>query len=181
RRIEAQTGKGAIAYVRELERELAEAGALVKARRGELGGKVHKLLERQKELSREIEALQKKLVAGSSRDLTADAQKIGDVTFLGTVVELGDPKGLRELADQLKDKLSPAVVLLGAKAGDKAILACSVSKEITDRFHAGNLIREAAQVVGGGGGGRPDFAQAGGSDPDKLSDAVGVVYRHASA
>ena len=177
RRIEAQTGAGAIAYVRELERELGEAGALVKARRGELTEKVQKLLERQKELTREIEALQKKLVAGSSRDITADAQKIGDVTFLGTVVELADPKGLRELADQLKDKLSPAVVLLGAKAGDKAILACSVSKELTSRFHAGNLIREAAQVVGGGGGGRPDFAQAGGSDPEKLADAVGLVYR----
>ncbi len=103
------------------------------------------------------------------------------MTFLGTTVDIGDAKALRELADQLRDKLAPAVVLLGAQSGDKAILACSVSKDITDRFHAGNLVREAAQMVGGGGGGRPDFAQAGGSDPTKLPDAVGLVYRQAAA
>ncbi|MCZ7682345.1 MAG: alanine--tRNA ligase-related protein [Sandaracinaceae bacterium] len=181
RRIEAQTGAGAIAYVREAERELGEASALLKAKRGELPERVQKLIEKNKELQREIEQLQKKLVSGSTRDLTADAKKVGDVTFLGTTVDIGDAKALRELADQLRDKLAPAVILLGAKSGDKAILACSVSKEITDRFHAGNLVREAAQVVGGGGGGRPDFAQAGGSDPTKLSDAVGVVYRQAEA
>lgn len=181
RRIEAQTGPGAIAYIRELERELAQASALVKARRGELPDRVQKLLDKQKELTREIEALQKKLVSGSSRDLTADAQRVGDVTLLGTTVELTDPKALRELADQLKDKLAPAVVLLGAKVGKKAILACSVSKDITDRFHAGNLVRQAAQMVGGGGGGRPDFAQAGGSQPEKLADAVRVVYDQGSA
>jgi alanyl-tRNA synthetase len=181
RRIEAQTGPGALAYVREVERELSEVAALLKVKRGEVSERVQKLLEKQKELVREIEQLQRKLVQGSSRDLTADAKNVGGITFLGTTVDLGDAKALRELADQLRDKLAPAVVLLGAKSGDKAILACSVSKEITDRFHAGNLIREAAQVVGGGGGGRPDFAQAGGSDPEKLAEAVGVVYRHASA
>ncbi|MBX3275850.1 MAG: alanine--tRNA ligase [Sandaracinaceae bacterium] len=178
RRIEAQTGTGALAFVRELERELGEAGALLKAKRGEAPDRVQKLLERNKELSRELAQLQKRLVSGSAGgDLTAGAQRLGEVTLLGTTVELGDGKALREMADQLRDKLAPAVILLGAAAGGKALLACSVSKELTDRFHAGNLIRDAASVVGGGGGGRPDFAQAGGKDPSKLDEAVKLVYR----
>ncbi len=179
RRIEAQTGTGALSFMREVEREVAEAGALLKAKRGELPERVSKLVDKNKELAREIEQLQKKLVSGSTQDLTAGAKKIGDVTFLGTVIDISDPKALREVADQLRDKLAPAVVLVGAKAGEKAVLACSVSKDVVGRFHAGNIVKEAAQVVGGGGGGRPDFAQAGGSDPGKLAEAVEVVYRHA--
>ncbi len=176
RRIEAQTGTGAIAHAREVERELSDTAALLKAKRGELPDRVQKLLDRNKELQREIEQLQRKLMSGSTRDLTADAKKVGDVTLLGTTVDIGDPKALRELADQLRDKLAPAVVLLGAQSGDKALLACSVSKEVTDRYHAGDLIKQAAARVGGGGGGRPDFAQAGGSDPSKLPEAVGILY-----
>jgi alanyl-tRNA synthetase len=177
RRIEAQTGRGALAHVRETERELAEAGAKLKARRGETPDKVQRLLERHKELTREIEKLQRQLVSGQATDLTEGAEKVGEVTLLGTTVDIGDGKGLREMADQLRDKLAPAVVLLGVESGGKALLACSVSKEITDRYHAGNLVKEAASVVGGGGGGRPDFAQAGGKDPTRLGEAVRTVYR----
>ncbi len=178
RRIEAQTGTGALAFVRETERELGEAGALLKAKRGEAPQRVQKLLDRNKELQKELAQLQRKIVSGSTgADLTADKKMLGEVTLLGTTVELGDGAALREMADQLRDKLAPAVILLGADAGGKALLACSVSGSITDRFHAGNLIREAASVVGGGGGGRPDFAQAGGKDPSKLGDAVKTVYR----
>jgi alanyl-tRNA synthetase len=179
RRIEAQTGTGALAYVREMERELGETSAMVKARRGETPDRVQKLLSTNRELQKEIEQLRQKLVSGSTQDLTADARKVDGVTFLGTTVDLSDGKALRELADQLRDKLAPAVVLLGADAGGKALLACSVSKDLTDRFHAGNLVKQAAQLVGGGGGGRPDFAQAGGKDPSKLGDAVATVYAHA--
>ncbi|HJL19180.1 MAG TPA: alanine--tRNA ligase [Sandaracinaceae bacterium LLY-WYZ-13_1] len=181
RRIEAQTGTGALDVVREMERELVEAGALVKAKRGETPDRVKKLLDTNRELQRELEQLRQKLVSGSTQDLTADAKKVGDVTFLGTTVDIGDGKALRELADQLRDKLAPAVVMLGADAKGKALLACSVSKEITERFHAGNLVKEAAQLVGGGGGGRPDFAQAGGKDPSKLAEAVRTVYGAARA
>jgi alanyl-tRNA synthetase len=178
RRIEAQTGMGALRFVRDMERELTDAAALLKAKRGEIADRVQRLLEANKALQKEIEQQKKKLVRGSTQDLTADARKVGDVTFLGTTVDISDGKALRELADQLRDKLAPAVILLGADAGGKALLACSVSKEITDRFHAGNLIRDAAQIVGGGGGGRPDFAQAGGKDPSKLGEAVDLVYRN---
>ena len=177
RRIEAQTGTGAVRFVRALEHELGETGAMIKAKRGETPARVQKLLDRNKELQKEIEQLQRQLVSGNAGDLTADAKKLGDVTILGTTVDIGDGRALREMADQLRDKLAPAVVLLGANAKGKALLACSVSKDVTDRFHAGNLIKEAASIVGGGGGGRPDFAQAGGKDPSKLGDAVKSVYR----
>ncbi len=179
RRIEAQTGTGALAYIRATEHELGQTSAMVKAKRGETPLRVQKLLDRNKELQKEVARLQKKLVTGGAAvgDLTADKKMLGDVTLLGATVDIGDGRGLREMADQLRDKLAPAVILLGADANGKALLACSVSKEIVDRFHAGKLIKEAAGVVGGGGGGRPDFAQAGGRDPSKLGEAVQTVYR----
>jgi alanyl-tRNA synthetase len=178
RRIEALTGLGALQWVRGVERELGETAALLKAAPSQAKEKVEKLLATQKELQREIERLQHKLVEGrGGSDLTASAREQAGVRVLGTVVDLGDAKALRELADQLRDKLAPAVVLLGSttKAG-KAILACSVSKEVTDRWKAGEIVKQAAAVVGGGGGGRPDFAQAGGNDPTRLREAVETVY-----
>jgi alanyl-tRNA synthetase len=97
---------------------------------------------------------------------------------LGATVEIGDPGALREMADQLRDKLAPAVVLLGSpsKDGKKALLVCSVSKALTDRFRAGSIVKAAASIVGGSGGGRADFAQAGGPDPSRLNEAVNKVY-----
>jgi alanyl-tRNA synthetase len=91
---------------------------------------------------------------------------------------LGDAGALREMADQLRDKLAPAVILLGSpsKDGKKALLVCSVSKGLTKRFRAGDIVKAAASIVGGNGGGRPDFAQAGGPDASKIEDAVRQVY-----
>ena len=178
RRIEAATGKNAIAHVRKLESELRHTAELVKAPGLEPSDRVQRLVERERALQKEIESLKRKLVSGGSRDFAADAREVGGVRVLGAIVPVGDPKALRELADQLRDKLAPAVVLLGTEGVDgKALLACSVSKDVTDRFRAGDIVREAAQIVGGGGGGRPDFAQAGGSDASKLDDAVQSVYR----
>ncbi len=182
RRIEAATGWNALRHVRGMERELRETAGLVKAPPLEPRDKVERLVEQHKSLQKEIESLQRKLVQGGTRDLTADAREIDGVRVLGANVPVGDPKALRELADQLRDRLSPAVVLLGTEAKEgKALLACSVSKDVTDRFRAGDIVREAARVVGGGGGGRPDFAQAGGQDASKLDEAVQVVYRLAGA
>jgi alanyl-tRNA synthetase len=177
RRIEAATGRNAVRHIREMERELAETAALVKAPPMHPKEKVQRLLEHQRELSREIERLKRKLASGEARDLTADAKEIAGVRLLGVRVDIGDAKALRELADQLRDKLAPAAILLGTEAqGGRALLACSVSREVTDRFNAGEIVRRAATVVGGGGGGRPDFAQAGGSDPSKLDEAVRTIY-----
>ncbi|HKU41030.1 MAG TPA: alanine--tRNA ligase [Polyangiales bacterium] len=177
RRIEAATGMNALAYTIELGRELNKAAELLKSSPREIGDKLDKLLSQRKELQREIEQLKRKLVAGGSGDLTANARKLGDFTALGVIVDVADPAALRELADKLRDKLAPAVVVLGAKAAeDKVVLVCTVSKELTGRFKAGALIKEIAAVAGGSGGGRPDFAQAGGTQVGKLDEAVQSVY-----
>ncbi len=179
RRIEAATGLNALSHLRQQRGLLREAATQLKARPEEAPARIGKLLEGQRALQKEIERLQKELVSGGgATDLTADAQEIAGVTVLGTTVPSVDGKALREMADQLRDKLAPAIVLLGAPSqdGKKAQLVCSVSKDVTARFRAGDIVKAAAEVVGGRGGGRPDFAQAGGADPSKLGDAVKRVY-----
>ena len=121
--------------------------------------------------------MKQKIIGGGSGDLSREAKEIGGVKVLGAVVDIGDPGALREMADQLRDKLAPAVVMLGTEAkGGKALLVCTVSRDLVERHQAGRFIKEAAGVVGGGGGGRADFAQAGGSDPTRLAEAVERVY-----
>ena len=177
RRIEALTGTGALLHVRAIERELGKAAALLKGSPSQTAEKVEHLLGSVKEKNKEIEELKRKLMQGGTGDLTKDAKEQAGVRVLGAVVDLGDAKALRELADQLRDKLAPAVILLGTPTKDgRALLACSVSKDALDRFKAGDIVKDAAAIVGGGGGGRPDFAQAGGNDPEKLAEAVARVY-----
>jgi len=182
RRIEASTGLNALGYLRRVEGELGQTAGMLKTTPEHAHEKVERLLEQQREQQREIERLQKELMQGGSRDLTSGAKEVDGFRVLGATVDLGDAKALREMADQLRDKLQPAVVMLGSKNKQgKALLVCSVSKELTGRVKAGDLIRESASIVGGGGGGRPDFAQAGGPDADKLEDAVQRVYASVQA
>jgi alanyl-tRNA synthetase len=178
RRIEATTGLNALGHLRRVESELTGAAALLKAPASKLRDRVERLLEQQKESQREIERLKRSLMSGDSADLSAEAREVDGVRVLGATVELGDAGALREMADQLRDKLAPAVILLGStsKDGKKALLVCSVSKDLVGRFRAGDIVKAAAMVVGGNGGGRPDFAQAGGPDPSKLGEAVAKVY-----
>jgi len=183
RRIEATTGLNALRHLRRVELELSGTASLFKAPVQQVRDRVERLLEQQKESHREIERLKRSLMSGDSSDLSADAREVDGAHVLGATVELGDASALREMADQLRDKLAPAVILLGSvsKDGKKALLVCSVSKALTDRFRAGEIVKAAASVVGGNGGGRPDFAQAGGPDPSKLAEAVTKVYEIAGA
>ena len=102
---------------------------------------------------------------------------IDGITILATRVDGLDDKGLREMADSLRDRIKSGVVVLGAAQGDRAILLAAVTKDLTARYHAGNIIKQLAPLVGGGGGGRPDFAQAGGKDPSKLDDALAAARK----
>jgi len=183
RRIEASTGLNALGHLRRVESELTGAASLLKSPATQLRDRVERLLEQQKESQREIERLKRSLMSGDSADLSASAREIDGARVLGATVELGDAGALREMADQLRDKLAPAVILLGSpsKDGKKALLVCSVSKDLTGRFRAGDIVKAAAGIVGGNGGGRPDFAQAGGPDPSRLEDAVQAVYAIAGA
>ena len=178
RRSEATTGLNALRHLRSVESEVSSTAALLKAPAQQLHDRVERLLEQQKEFQREIERLKRSIMSGDSADLSADAREVDGARVLGATVDIGDAGALREMADQLRDKLAPAVILLGSpsKDGKKAMLVCSVSKALTDRFRAGDIVKVAASVVGGNGGGRPDFAQAGGPDPSKLVEAVGKVY-----
>ena len=172
RRIEAFTGEGALDMINGYEARLKEIGALIRGSADDAVDKVKRLLERQKELEKEIAKLRGELEKDRLPELLAKQQSVGAVKVLIAQVDGVDGKQLRDIADQVKDKLGSAVVVL-ASASDGAVnLVASVGKDLTKKFHAGNIIKELAGMVGGGGGGRPDFAQAGGKEPAKIAAAL---------
>ncbi|GFO59160.1 alanine--tRNA ligase [Geomonas silvestris] len=176
RRIEAQTGMGALAVVHALEDEQRVIATLVKAEAGAVVDRVDKLVAAQRELSREIETLQGRLNATKSADLIQQVREVGGVKILSVKVD-GDPKGLRELSDTLKEKLGSGILVLGTADGVKANLLVAVTPDLTSRFKAGDLIKAIAPIVGGNGGGKPELAQAGGSKPENLAEALEAVYK----
>jgi alanyl-tRNA synthetase len=176
RRIEAVTGTGAVRFVQEMEKEQNKLAGLVKAEGGGILDRVERILVRQKELQREVETLQAQLNAGKSADMLAGVREIGGVKALAAEVEVDDVRKLRELADSLKDRLGSGILALGANIGGKATLLVTVSSDLVPRFSAGSLIREMAPIIGGSGGGKPEMAQAGGSNPERLAEALGKLY-----
>ncbi|MCE1227046.1 MAG: alanine--tRNA ligase, partial [Geobacteraceae bacterium] len=177
RRIEGATGFNALHFVRRLEGERQTVAELLKSDSSKLVDRVEKLMERQRELQREVEALQGKLNASQSVALHSLAQEVAGVTLLSAQVEVPDIKALRDMADQLRDKLGSGVVALGAELDGKANLLVTVTKDLTDRFKAGELVAKLAPIVGGRGGGKPELAQAGGSQPEKLAEALAAVAK----
>ena len=168
RRIEALTGKEALLHVQKAEEELKKAAGLFKANPLELVDRTDKLFKHTKELEKEIEALKGKLASKDSGDLLSQAREIGGVKVLAVEVSIADVKTLRDFGDKLRDKMASGIILLGSKAGEKALLLCMVTKDLTGKYSAGSIIKELAPLVGGSGGGRPDMAQAGGTQPDNL-------------
>jgi alanyl-tRNA synthetase len=177
RRIEAATGMNALSHVRKLESELVHAGEKLKSGPLQVSDAVDRVLASQQKLKKELAEVKQQLLSGGSVDLAAQAKDRGDFRVLGAVVDLPDADAMRSYADQLKDKLAPAVVVLGsAQQKGKVAIVCAVSKELTKRFQAGAIVKQCAALVGGSGGGRPDFAMAGGTQADKLEEAVALVY-----
>ncbi|WP_449244218.1 alanine--tRNA ligase [Desulfobacca acetoxidans] len=181
RRIEAVCGAAALRYLQEESQELSAVGQRLKAGKGEILARLDKLLQRQRELEKEVEALQGQLAAARSGDLLERVRHVDGVKVLALEVDVADPKGLRDFADKLKDRLQSGVIILGSGRGDKAMLITVVTKDLTDRLHAGKIVGELAARLGGKGGGRPDMAQAGGPAkeklPEVLSEAYGVVAK----
>jgi alanyl-tRNA synthetase len=175
RRIEALTGQGAIQYIRKLEGALKKAANLLKTNPLDLSERMEKLLKQQRDLEKEIESFKGKLAAKDSSDLLSQVKEIKGIRALAVQVDVTDAKTLRDFGDKLRDRLQSGIVLLGSKSGDKAMLLCLVTKDLTNRFHAGNIIKEIAPIVGGSGGGRPDMAQAGGQNPQNLAKALGKL------
>jgi alanyl-tRNA synthetase len=195
RRIEGATGMNALAYVRQLEGSIKTAAKLVKAGPNDLPEKIEKLIDDAKKADKELAEAKRKLAfggggatsaggaaAGGSAggggldDLAAKAKELPFGKVLAAKVDVPDGAMLRELAEKLRDKLGNAIVLLGSVSGPKAQLVCTVSKSLTDKFKAGDLIRPVAQILGGSGGGRPDMAQAGGTEIAKLDEALEKLY-----
>ena len=176
RRIEALTGEGALDLIRRYERRLAEIGELVRAGAEDVADRVKKLLEQQKELEREIERLRGRLGKNQIPDLLAQKQNVNGTDVLIAKVNGVDAKQLRELADHLKEKMGSGFIFLASPGEDSVTLVASVTSDLTSRYHAGNIVKEVAPIVSGGGGGRPDFAQAGGKDPSKMDEALMKVW-----
>lgn len=175
RRIEALTGLGALRHIRGQERLANEAAEALKVPLSELPGRVGRLLEERKQTQKQIDDLRARKQSSGGGDLFASAREIsilpGAKALAGRVEDV-DAKAMRTMVDDFRNRLGTGVVCLAAESDGKALLAIGVTKDLTSKLKAGDLIREVAGVVGGGGGGRPDFAQAGGKDPSRIDQAL---------
>jgi alanyl-tRNA synthetase len=172
RRIEALTGAAAVACVQAQARTLLEAAHLLKEKPETLNQRIARMAADGKALEREIEQLKGRLSAAAAADAGADVITVNGVSVLVKRVAADSPAALRDLMDRFKDRLKSGVVVLGGVSDTKAMLIAGVTKDLAGRFHAGNIIKQAAALVGGRGGGRPDMAQAGGPQPENLEAAL---------
>ncbi|MGP0630591.1 alanine--tRNA ligase [Nitrospina sp. 32_T5] len=177
RRIEAVTGSRAYEWLQNEFGQLSGIRKLLKAQPNEEVNKIKKMLERQRELEKEVSTLKDKLISGKGggTSLMDEVKKVSGVSLLVKKLEGMDAKTLRSFIDNAKNQIQSGVVVAGSSDNGKVMLAAGVTKDLTDRFHAGNILKEIAGIVGGSGGGRPDMAQAGGSQPEKLDDALNAV------
>lgn len=176
RRIEALTGVTAIKYLHETTDQLLETAHILKASKAEVVQKVKTLVAEKKSADKEIIALKARIASKSVENIEDEIREIDGVKVLAKRVQIDNPSQLRDLADKFKTKIGSGVVLLGAESNGKALLIAVVTPDLIKRFKAGDIVKTAAGIVGGGGGGRPDMAQAGGSKPEFLDKALESVY-----
>ena len=181
RRIEAVTGEGAIAMLHAQSDQLSDIAQLLKGDSHNLGEKVRAALERTRQLEKELQQLKEQAAAQESANLSSKAEEINGVKLLVSELAGVEPKMLRTMVDDLKNQLGSTVVVLATVADGKVSLIAGVSKDVTDRVKAGELVGMVAQQVGGKGGGRPDMAQAGGTDASALPAALASVKGWVSA
>ena len=180
RRIEAITGSAALTQVESNEDLLSQAGSLVRADNHNLADKLRALIDQNKKLEKTIADLNRKLATGGvGPDIAESAIDLGGVKLVVSQLDGADPKSLPDVLDQLKNKIGSGIIVLGTVSEGKVGLIVGVTKDLTDRFHAGDLVNHIASQVGGKGGGRPDMARAGGSDPDSLPAALASVEQFA--
>lgn len=177
RRIEAVTGGAALAYLNGAEEQLKEAAGLVKGSRDNLLDKLSGLIERNRQLEKELEQLKAKAASAAGDDLAGSAVDVGGVKVLSSRLDGLDGRALLALVDQLKNKLGSGVILLGGVFEEKVVLVAGVTQGLTAQLKAGDLMKQAAAAVGGKGGGRPDMAQGGGVDAGKLDEALALAVK----
>ncbi len=176
RRVEALTGENALGWVQQLAAGLAEAAALAKAPAAELSQKIGQMIENTRSLEKELARLKSKMAASQGDDLASRAVEVNGIQVLAVALDGADVKQLRETMDKLKDKLKTAAIVLASVEGSRVSLIAGVTPDSVGRVKAGELVNFVAQQVGGKGGGRPDMAQAGGTDPSKLAQALEAVH-----
>jgi alanyl-tRNA synthetase len=175
RRIEAVTGAAALAYLNAAEEQVKEAAQLVKGNRDNLIDKLSAVLERNRQLEKQLEQLQAKAASAAGDDLSNAAVEVKGAKVLAARLDGQDGKALLALVDQLKNKLGHAVILLGSEHEGKVVLVAGVTKDLSSQLKAGDLMKQAAAAVGGKGGGRPDMAQGGGVDVAALDQALALA------
>jgi alanyl-tRNA synthetase len=178
RRIEAVTGQAAVTLVQEQEARLRQVAGTVKSGMDKVVDRVEQLTSTNRQLEKELAQLKAKLASSAGTDLASQAEEINGIKVLAAIVEGVDSKALRDTTDQLKNKLGSAIVVLGTAADGKVSLVAGVTKDLTGRVKAGEIVNEAAKIVGGKGGGRPDMAMAGGNTPESLPEAISQVKQY---
>jgi len=176
RRIEAVTGQAALDTVHADQKAIEATAGLLKGSKEDVVSKVETLILEKKALEKELESIKAKLASKSVNDIDQNIKEINGVKVLSKKVEIENPSQLRDLADKFKTKLGSGVLLLGAESNGKALLIAMVTDDLTKTYKAGNIVKAAAGIVGGGGGGRPDMAQAGGTQPEHLDRALASVF-----
>jgi alanyl-tRNA synthetase len=175
RRIEAMTGYDAYQFDKQTENSLSQIAEMTKTNNAQAVDKVAQLIKHQKELEKQIATFQKKLASNQGDELANQTVEVNGVKLLATIVEGVSGKDLRDVADKLKDKLGSAVIVLAVVSGGKVSLVAGVTKDLTDSYQAGKILNHVAQQVGGKGGGRPDMAQGGGTQPENIESALASV------
>ncbi|MEQ8205185.1 MAG: alanine--tRNA ligase, partial [Woeseia sp.] len=175
RRIEAVTGQGALEWIDRNQHSLDEVAGLVKSTREQAAVKVEQLVRRSRELEKQLAEAKQQLLSGGAANMDDSITEVSGIKVLAKRMDGADAKTLRDAVDRFKDKLQSAVVVLGSVDDGKVRLAAGVTKNNLDRIKAGDVIKPVAEMIGGRGGGRPDFAQAGGSNPDELDAALASV------
>jgi alanyl-tRNA synthetase len=176
RRIEILAGRRAYQEVRKEEQSLREIGQMLKVSDPDVVGRVERLMNQLRDTEKELDRLKHKMQASQAGLLIEGARMINGVRVLARRVENMDPKDLRDFGDKLRDNIKSGILALGSDKDDRVSLIVMVSKDLIPRFHAGNIIKELAPILGGTGGGKPDMAQAGGKDPGKLDAALTALY-----
>ncbi|ADL08110.1 alanine--tRNA ligase [Thermosediminibacter oceani] len=176
RRIEAVTGWNLLNYTRENLAIISDLVSLLKSKPQDLTAKVEELFETIKRNERQVESLRQRLINTRVEEIAAGKILLGDINVISAKVDDASMDDLRNISDVLRQKIKSGIVVLGSTSGDRVFLVCSVTKDLVEKgYHAGKIVKQAAEVAGGSGGGRPDFAQAGGKYPDKLEQALKVA------
>jgi alanyl-tRNA synthetase len=175
RRVEAVTGKTAYEWVVHTDQVLRDIAAVLRGSREDVDEKVRELVERSRRLEKEVQQLKSKLASGQGGDLTSQAKDVGGIKVLAAQIDGADAKSLRDAVDQLKSKLGSSVIVLGTVQEGKVVLVAGVSADLLNQMKAGEIAGAVAAQVGGKGGGRADFAQAGGTQPENLGKALAGV------